>query len=57
MAWDHLPVNNLIGLQQIAALKLIDRQIAEDWAEGYGPDVDALLERRKRLMDALGGGA
>jgi hypothetical protein len=42
---------NLITMQQIAAIALIDRQIAEDWRSGY--DVDPLLERRLSLMEHL----
>ena len=49
--WDHAPVNNLVTLQQIAAIASIDRQIAEDWRGGY--DVDPLLERRLSLMEHL----
>ena len=51
MMRDHLPVHNLITLQQIAAIKLIDRQIAADWRGGY--DVDPLLERRLSLLQHL----
>jgi len=49
--WDHAPVHNLVTMQQIAAIALIDRQIAEDWRGGY--DVDPLLERRLSLMEHL----
>jgi hypothetical protein len=30
-------------------IKQLDREIAEDWANGYGPDVDEKLERRLEL--------
>lgn len=44
---------NLVTLQQIAAVKEIDRRIQEDWANGYGPDVDRLLERRLELKRSI----
>jgi hypothetical protein len=47
--WTHLGARNLIALQQVAAIKQLDREIAEDWANGYGPDVDEKLERRLEL--------
>jgi hypothetical protein len=47
--WTHLGARNLIALQQVAAIKQLDREIAEDWANGYGPDVDDKLERRLEL--------
>jgi hypothetical protein len=52
-AKDHLPVRNLLALQQMAAIATIDRQIPKDWEAGYALDVDDLLERRKRLTDAV----
>ena len=52
----HLPARNLLSLQQMAAIATIDRQIPKDWAAGYGLDVDKLLERRKRLKDAVDAG-
>jgi len=51
--WDHLPVRNLIGLQQIAAIKKIDEQIIEAWNDGCGVEVDRLLDRRSQLMDQV----
>jgi hypothetical protein len=42
-----------MALQQIAAIASIDRQIPKDWEAGYGPEVDELLERRKRLKDSV----
>jgi hypothetical protein len=44
---------NIYDLQRMAAIKTLDRQIAKDHAEGYGSDVDALLERRSALMEYL----
>lgn len=51
--WDHLPVRNLMDMQRMAAIKTIDRQILEDWENGYGADVDLLLERRHSLVEAM----
>lgn len=51
--WDHMPVMNLINLQRLAALKEIDAQIQQDWRGGYGSDVDALLERRQRIVEQM----
>jgi hypothetical protein len=51
--WDHLPVRNLMMMQRLAALKTIDRQITVDWENGYGKDVDLLLERRHSLVEAM----
>lgn len=48
--WDHLSPDelrrvmdfqpsehrNLIDLQRVTAIKMIDRQIARDWRDGYG---------------------
>lgn len=47
--WDHLTARNLIGLQQVAAIKQLDREIAEDYAAGYAVDADEKLERRLEL--------
>ena len=44
---------NVYDLQRIAAVKRLDRQIAEDHANGYGVDRDALLDRRLELMQLL----
>jgi hypothetical protein len=44
---------NVLDIQRVAAIKMIDRQIARDWAAGYGHDVDMLLDRRVRLMELL----
>ena len=51
MIGDRAPVHNLVTLQQIAAIAMIDRQIAKEWQGGY--DVDPLLERRLSLMEHL----
>lgn len=51
--WSHLGARNLVSLQQMAALAEIDRRIKQDWENGYGPDVDALLERRHDLKRCL----
>ena len=53
---DHVPAHNLLALQQIAAIATIDRQITKDWEAGYGLEVDELLDRRKRLKDAVDAG-
>jgi hypothetical protein len=53
MVEEHSPVHNLISLQAMAALKQLDVQIAKDWEEGYGVDVDRLLECRHRLVRQL----
>ena len=42
---------NVYDLQRIAAVKRLDRQIAEHPANGYGVDRDALLDRRLELME------
>lgn len=44
---------NVYDLQRIAAVKRLDRQIAEDHANGYGVERDALLDRRLDLMQLL----
>jgi hypothetical protein len=44
---------NIVDLQRMAAIKKLDRQIAKDHADGYGSDVDALLDRRSALMEYL----
>lgn len=51
--WDHLPVNNLINLQRMAAIKTIDEQISKEWEAGYGCDVDTLLERRHAIVEQM----
>jgi len=51
--WNHIPVRNLIAMQQMAALKELERKIAKDHADGYGKDVDEHLERYFRLLNAL----
>lgn len=51
--WSQLGARNLVSLQQLAAIKQIDRLIAEAWADGYGPEADALLERRFELKRCL----
>lgn len=48
--WTHLGARNLVMLQQVAAIKQLDREIAEDFAAGYGPDADEKLERRLVLQ-------
>lgn len=50
--WDHLPVHNLIHMQQIAAMKALERQMVEDARAGY--DTDVLLERWEQLRDQIG---
>jgi hypothetical protein len=50
---NHLPARNLISLQQMAAIKMIDRRIAENWEQGYGIDVDALLDARLELTEQI----
>jgi len=55
--WTHLGARNLIALQRLAAIAQLDREIAEDYANGYGVDADAKLERRlelKRMMEQSG---
>ena len=47
---------NIYDLQRMAAIKTLDRQIAKDYADGYGSDVDDLLERRSALMEYLRSG-
>ena len=44
---------NVYYLPRIAAVKPPDRQIAEDHANGYGVDTDALLDRCLDLMELL----
>jgi hypothetical protein len=48
--------SSLIGRQWAAAIHAIDERLAEE-VEAHGlahmPEIDALLERRKRLADAL----
>lgn len=51
--WSQLGARNLLSLQQIAAIKELDRRIAEAWAGGYGPEADALLDRRYELKRCL----
>lgn len=46
--WDSLPVRNLISLQQIAAIKTLERRIAQDARDGY--DTDDLLDEWARLV-------
>jgi hypothetical protein len=48
--WTHLTARNLIDLQRKVALDQLDREIAEDYANGYGPDADRKLERRYELQ-------
>jgi hypothetical protein len=50
---DRAPHHNLLALQRIAALKLLDREIAAAWAADYGTETDALLERRHALLRQL----
>lgn len=51
---DRLPVRNLIDRQRIAAIEVIDRQIARNF---YGIDtcsaaeIKALFDRRMKLID------
>ena len=47
---------NVFDLQRIAAIKRLDRQIAQDHANGYGVDVDAALDRRAALVEYLRSG-
>ncbi len=42
---------NLLDLQCIAALKMLDRQIARAWKDGNS--VDAALERRREIVEQL----
>jgi hypothetical protein len=49
--WNHIGPRNLIHLQQIAALKLLERRISEDHAAGYC--VDELLDQRAELVDRI----
>lgn len=49
----QLGARNLVSLQLVCAIRQIDRRIAEAWAGGYGPEVDALLERRFELKRCL----
>jgi len=52
--WTHLGARNLIALQRLAAIAQLDREIAEDHAQGYGVDADEKLDRRlelKRLIE------
>ena len=49
----HLGARNLISLQQLAAIKEIDERIRKDWQDGYGNDVDVLLERRHSLTEQM----
>lgn len=43
----------MLRRQYVAALKLIDQRIRELWLEGYGVDVDVLLERRHALLEQM----
>ena len=55
--WTHLGARNLIALQRLAAIAQLDREIAEDHAQGYGVDCDEKLGRRlelKRLIEETG---
>jgi hypothetical protein len=51
--WSQLSARSLVSLQQLAAIREIDRRIAEAWRDGYGPEADALLERRFALKWCL----
>ena len=48
--WNHLPAASLIDIQRRQAITQLDQQIAQDWANGYGTDVDQALDRRLQLM-------
>lgn len=47
---------NMLDAQRAMAIRMIDKQIAKDWAAGYGDDVDKLLERRKALVELIATG-
>jgi hypothetical protein len=52
--WDHLPARNLISMQQIAALKTIEREMLADLAAGY--PVDHKLDQWRELKHQIDGG-
>lgn len=53
--WNHLPVQNLVDLQRIAALKKMGQEAHDLHAQGYTADADRVLdemnERRRRWME------
>lgn len=51
--WSYLTPRNLISIQREAAIRELDRRIAEEHAAGYGVDVDRLLERRHELRRSI----
>lgn len=52
--WDHMPVENLISLQRLAALKKMGQEAARLLAEGYTVEADRVLDEmieRKRSWE------
>lgn len=50
--WDHLPVQNLIDLQRLAALKQMGRRAKELYDEGYVADADRVLDEMNERRQA-----